>query len=65
MDSCVRNPAAETWTAVCEVPFPAVVHTRGAADADATREIIDLLNARGVFHEVWEGEVGRRSLNPG
>jgi len=33
-----------------------VVHTRGGEDVAATREIVDLLNARGIFHEVWVGE---------
>lgn len=34
-----------------------IVHTKGAGvDDDAVRAITDLLRARHVFHEVWEGE---------
>ena len=33
-----------------------VVHSRGKQDAEASAAILDLLDRRGVFHEVWEGE---------
>ena len=37
--------------------FMVIVHTKGAGvDDDAVRAITDLLRARHVFHEVWEGE---------
>ena len=33
-----------------------VVHTRGDIDDEATRDIVARLEARHIFHEVWQGE---------
>ena len=33
-----------------------VVHTRGDVDDEATRNIVARLEARQIFHEVWQGE---------